>query len=194
VGLSLGDRPGPTIFPGYDATEGTGELLALVKDGADIEDAGAGDEVLALFDSTPFYAESGGQAGDAGETDWPGGRAVVTDVQKEAGDLHAHVLKISEGRLAPGARVRLAVDAETRARRRLNHSAAHLAHAALKHVLGPHVAQKGQLVDGERMRFDFSHGAPLKPDEIDAIETEVNAVIRQNLPAVTEQMAPQAAI
>jgi alanyl-tRNA synthetase len=93
-----------------------------------------------------------------------------------------------------GAGVHLKVDAQRRARTRLNHSAAHLAHAALKHVLGPHVAQKGQLVDGDRMRFDFSHGAPLSPAEIDAIETEVNAVIRQNLPALTEEMAPQAAI
>ncbi len=115
-------------------------------------------------------------------------------MQKEAGDLHAHVVKLTQGRLAPGDGVHLKVDAERRARTRLNHSAAHLAHAALKHVLGPHVAQKGQLVDGERMRFDFSHGAPLTPAEVDAIETEVNAVIRQNLPALTEEMAPQDAI
>ena len=86
------------------------------------------------------------------------------------------------------------MDAERRARTRLNHSAAHLLHAALGHVLGAHVAQKGQLVDGDRMRFDFSHGAPVTPDELDRIETEVNAVIRQNLPADTKEMAPQEAI
>jgi alanyl-tRNA synthetase len=90
--------------------------------------------------------------------------------------------------------VRLAVDAEARTRTRANHSAAHLAHAALHHVLGPHVAQKGQMVDGERMRFDFSHGGPLSPDEIERIEAEVNAVIRQNVPAETQEMAPQEAI
>jgi len=104
------------------------------------------------------------------------------------------VLKITEGKLAPGQRVRLAVDAERRARTRLNHSAAHLAHAALRHVLGPHVSQKGQMVDADRMRFDFSHGGPLSADELDRIEAEVNAVIRQNLPADTREMTPEAAI
>ncbi len=194
VWLALRERLGPTQFLGYEATEATGELIGLVKDGVEVDAAEAGETVEALFDRTPFYAESGGQAGDRGEIDWPGGRAEVVDTTKEAGDLHAHVLKVSAGRLEVGARARLAVDAERRARTRLNHSAAHLAHAALKHVLGPHVAQKGQLVDAERMRFDFSHGAPLTAAEIDAIETEVNAVIRQNLPALTEEMAPQAAI
>ena len=194
VWMALRERLGPSVFIGYDETESAGEVLAIVKAGAEVNAAETGEEVEALFDPTPFYAESGGQAGDRGELDWPGGRAIVTDVRKEAGDLAAHVLKITEGRLEVGAQVRLAVDAERRARTRLNHSAAHLAHAALKHVLGPHVAQKGQLVDGDRMRFDFSHGAPLSPAEIDAIEAEVNAVIRQNLPAVTEEMAPQAAI
>jgi alanyl-tRNA synthetase len=194
VWLRLRDRLGPTVFTGYDAIEGTGELLALVKGGVEVDAAEVGDEVEAIFDRTPFYAESGGQAGDRGEIEWPGGRAIVTDTQKEAGDVHAHALKITEGRLEVGVRARLAVDAERRARTRLNHSAAHLAHAALKHVLGPHVAQKGQLVDGDRMRFDFSHGAPLKPAELEAIETEVNAVIRQNLPSLTQEMGPQEAI
>jgi alanyl-tRNA synthetase len=194
VWLRLRDRLGPTVFTGYDAIEGTGELLGLVKSGALVDAAEAGDEVEAIFDRTPFYAESGGQAGDRGEIEWPGGRAIVTDTLKQAGDVHVHALKVTEGRLEVGAQARLAVDAERRARTRLNHSAAHLAHAALKHVLGPHVAQKGQLVDGDRMRFDFSHGAPLKPAELEAIETEVNAVIRQNLPALTQEMAPQEAI
>jgi alanyl-tRNA synthetase len=147
-----------------------------------------------LFDRTPFYAESGGQAGDRGEAEWPGGAAKVADVQKQAGDLHAHAFEIAHGALKLGDRVLLKVDSERRARTRLNHSAAHLVHAALGHVLGPHVAQKGQLVDGDRMRFDFSHGGPLTAAEIDAIEAEVNAVIRQNLPADTREMSPQAAI
>jgi len=194
VWFALRDRLGPTVFTGYDSVEGTAETLAVVAGGAEADGAGAGETVSALFDRTPFYAESGGQAGDRGEVEWNGGRAEVLDVQKEAGDLFAHVLKITEGQLEAGTRVRLAVDADRRARTRLNHSAAHLAHAALKHVLGPHVAQKGQLVDGERMRFDFSHGAPLTADELDRIETEVNAVIRQNVPADTREMAPQAAI
>jgi alanyl-tRNA synthetase len=194
VWLALRDRLGPTVFTGYDETQSTAELLAMVKDGSEVDAAGAGEEVEALFDITPFYAESGGQAGDAGEVSWQGGRAEVVDTQKHAGELHAHRLKILEGRLNLGDRALLVVDAERRARTRLNHSAAHLVHAALKHVLGPHVAQKGQLVDGDRMRFDFSHGAPITPQELDAIEAEVNAVIRQNLPALTQEMAPQEAI
>jgi len=192
--FAIRDRLGPTAFLGYDEIEATAELLVLVKDGAEIAEASKGDKVQALFDRTPFYAESGGQAGDQGEIEWEGGRGRVTDVQKQAGDLNVHDLEIIEGVLAPGARVRLAVDAERRASTRANHSATHLLHAALRNVLGPHVAQKGQMVDGERIRFDFSHGQPLTATELDRIEAEVNAVVRQNLPAATELMAPQQAI
>ena len=197
--FAIRDRLGPTDFLGYDAAEATAELLVLAADGREVERAGAGERVQALFDRTPFYAESGGQAGDQGEAEWPMpdgtvGKGRVRDVQKQAGDLHVHDLEILEGELAPGARVRLAVDAERRAATRSNHSATHLLHAALRNVLGPHVTQKGQMVDGERIRFDFSHGQPLTPDEIDRIEAEVNAVVRQNLPAETKLMAPQEAI
>jgi alanyl-tRNA synthetase len=192
--LSLRDRLGPTVFTGYDSVEGAGEVQAIVRDGEIVDGADAGQTVQVLFDRTPFYAESGGQAGDKGEVDWPGGHAEVLDTQKLAGDLHVHTLKIDVGHLSSGQSARLVVDAERRLRTRSNHSAAHLVHAALGHVLGPHVAQKGQLVDGDRMRFDFSHSGPLTPDEIDRIETEVNAVIRQNLPARTEEMAPDKAI
>jgi alanyl-tRNA synthetase len=197
--FGLRDRLGPTVFVGYDTTEATGELLALVEDGAEADAATAGASVQALFDRTPFYAESGGQAGDQGEVEWANadgtpGRARVTDVQKQAGDLHVHHLTVAEGVLQVGARVRLAVDPERRAATRANHSATHLLHAALRNVLGRHVTQKGQMVDGERIRFDFSHGQPLTADEIDRIEAEVNAVVRQNLAADTRLMAPQAAI
>ncbi|MDR3511467.1 MAG: alanine--tRNA ligase [Caulobacteraceae bacterium] len=192
--FALRDRLGPTVFVGYDQVEAIGEALALVKDGQEVARAGIGETLEVLFDQTPFYAESGGQAGDLGEIEWSGGRARVLDTQKQAGDLFAHKVEIIEGALVPGQRARLAVDAERRLRTRANHSAAHLVHAALRHVLGPHVAQKGQLVDGERMRFDFSHSGPLTAEELDRIETEVNAVIRQNLPARTEEMAPEAAI
>ena len=167
VWLELRGRLGPTRFLGYETDEASGRLVALVRDGGEIAAAAAGESVLALFDATPFYAESGGQAGDRGVIDWPDGAAEVVDVHKE-GDLHVHVLKVTRGRLEIGVQARLQVDPERRARTRLNHSAAHLVHAALRHVLGPHVAQKGQLVDADRMRFDFSHGGPLRPDEIDA--------------------------
>jgi len=192
--FAIRDRLGPTAFMGYEAGETVGELLVLAADGQEVERAQAGRTVQALFDRTSFYAESGGQAGDRGEAEWPGGRGRVRDVQKQAGDLHVHELEILEGELAVGARVRLAVDPERRLSTRANHSATHLLHAALRNVLGPHVTQKGQMVDGERIRFDFSHGAPLTAEEIDRIEAEVNAVVRQNLPAETKLMAPQEAI
>ncbi|MDP3385382.1 MAG: DHHA1 domain-containing protein, partial [Phenylobacterium sp.] len=168
--------------------------LVLMGDGAEVPKAGAGQTVQALFDRTPFYGESGGQAGDTGEVEWDGGHGRVIDTQKQAGDLHVHVIEIESGDLTPGARVRLALDADRRTTTRANHSATHLLHAALRNVLGPHVSQKGQMVDGERIRFDFSHGQPLTLEEIDRIEAEVNAVIRQNLPAETKNMAPEAAI
>ncbi|HEV7158553.1 MAG TPA: alanine--tRNA ligase [Caulobacteraceae bacterium] len=193
VWLALADRLRPTIFDGYEGTEGEGSVLAMVAEGAEVESASAGDTIAVITDRTPFYAESGGQAGDRGRASWPGGKGRIADAQKH-GELHAHLLEVTSGTLKIGDKLALSVDAERRARTRLNHSAAHLVHAALRHVLGPHVAQKGQLVDGERMRFDFSHGGPLSPAEIDAIEAEVNAVIRQNLPADTRQMSPEAAI
>ncbi len=192
--LAVRDRLGPTAFAGYDGTLHNGELLAIARDGAQVESARAGETVELLFDATPFYAESGGQAGDTGLIEWDGGAAQVLDTRKEAGDLHVHVVEITGGDIALGQRATLSVDAARRLNTRSNHSAAHLVHAALAHVLGPHVAQKGQLVDGERMRFDFSHSGPLTPDEIDRIEAEVNAVIRQNLPAHTEEMAPEEAM
>ncbi|MDP3176037.1 MAG: alanine--tRNA ligase [Phenylobacterium sp.] len=192
--FALRDRLGPSDFIGYEASEATAEVLSLVADGVEVDQASAGQTVEALFDRTPFYAESGGQAGDAGEVEWTGGAARVLDTQKQAGDLFAHKLEVVSGVLKPGERVRLAVAADARAATRANHSATHLLHAALRNVLGPHVSQKGQMVDGERIRFDFSHGQPLTADEIDRIEAEVNAVIRQNLPADLQVMAPQAAI
>jgi alanyl-tRNA synthetase len=197
--FAIRDRLGPTQFVGYEDIEITGELLALVEGGREIDGAVTGSTVQAVFDRTPFYAESGGQAGDQGEVEWPMedgklGRARVTDVQKQAGDLFVHDLEILEGALKPGDRVRLAVDAARRGQTRANHSATHLLHAALRNVLGPHVTQKGQMVDGERIRFDFSHGAPVTPEEIDRIEAEVNAVVRQNLPAETQLMAPKEAM
>ena len=192
--LAVRDRLGPSDFTGHDDILGNSELLALARDGEQVESAQAGETVEALFDRTPFYAESGGQAGDTGLIEWDGGAAQVRDTRKEAGDLHVHVLQITGGTLKLGQRATLSVDAAKRLSTRSNHSAAHLVHAALAHVLGPHVAQKGQLVDGERMRFDFSHSGPLSPDELDRVEAEVNAVIRQNLPARTEIMGADEAI
>ncbi|MDP3590854.1 alanine--tRNA ligase-related protein, partial [Phenylobacterium sp.] len=192
--FAIRERLGATEFLGYDLTEATGKLLTLVAGGAEVTEAREGETVLAVFDRTPFYAESGGQAGDVGEVEWTGGKAKVLDTQKQAGDLFVHELEILSGVLTPGTEARLAVDADLRTTTRANHSATHLMHTALRNVLGPHVSQKGQMVDGERIRFDFSHGGPLTAEEIDRIETEVNAVVRQNLPANTQEMAPEKAI
>ena len=192
--LALKDRLGPTVFTGYDAVDGSGEVLAILKDGTAADSVETGETAEVLFDQTPFYGEGGGQAGDRGEIEWSGGSARVLDVQKPTGDLHAHTIEVTAGTLAIGTRAQLRAAPDARLTTRANHSAAHLVHAALKNVLGPHVAQKGQLVDAERMRFDFSHNAPLTEDELARIETEVNAVIRQNLPAETKLMGPQDAI
>ena len=197
--LALRDRLGPTVFTGYDAVEGSGEVLAIVESGESVDELGAGETAEVLFDQTPFYGEGGGQAGDRGEIEWTDatgqqGAGVVLDVQKHAGDLFAHRIEIGSGALAIGARVQLRVAADARLTTRANHSAAHLLHKALANVLGGHVAQKGQMVDAERLRFDFSHNAPVTEDELARMEDEVNAVIRQNLPAETKMMAPQEAI
>ncbi|HTI66179.1 MAG TPA: alanine--tRNA ligase [Caulobacteraceae bacterium] len=192
--FTLRDRLGPTAFVGYDQSEVIGEVLALVREAVEIDEARQGQTVEVLVDRTPFYAESGGQASDHGRVEWKGGAGDLVAVTKQAGDLHVHTVTVTSGKLALGDSVHLTIDAEARTRTRANHSAAHLVHAALKNVLGTHVAQKGQLVDSERMRFDYSHGAPLTANELDRVEAEVNAVIRQNLPASTVDMTPQAAI
>ena len=188
------ERLGVSTFVGFEATEADGTLTALVVDGVEVAQAGAGQTVFAIFDQSPFYAESGGQAGDTGLASWPGGKGKVLDTQKQAGDLIVHELEILEGTLSVGALALLSVDPARRLTTRSNHSAAHLLHAGLRNVLGPHVSQKGQMVDGERMRFDFSHGGPVTPAEIEAIEAEINAVVRQNLAADTQEMAPDKAI
>jgi alanyl-tRNA synthetase len=187
------ERTGPTNFVGYDTTETTGVVKAILVDGVEVESVKAGLTAEVLLDRTSFYAESGGQAGDTGVLEANGAESAVLDTQKQAGELYVHKVELA-GDLKVGDSVVASVDAAKRTTTRANHSAAHLVHAALHHVLGPHVAQKGQMVDGDRMRFDFSHGGPLTADEIDRIEAEVNEVIRQNVPAETKEMAPQEAI
>ena len=194
--ISARTRLGPTAFEGYEQSETTAKTLLILREGVEVAEGEFGDTVQVVFDRTPFYGESGGQASDSrGEVEWEnGGRATLINVSREASDLFVHTLIIDEGTLASGMKVRLEVDGEQRLRTRANHSAAHLVHKALSNVLGPHVAQKGQLVDAERMRFDFSHGGPLTSEELDRIEAEVNAVIRQNVPAETRLMSPDKAI
>ena len=184
---------GDTEFTGYDATAGSGKLLAIVQNGALAESGAAGPAEL-VFDRTPFYAESGGQAGDHGEAGFKNGASFqVSDVQKRAGGLHVHIGELS-GEVSIGEEADLHARPDRRRRIMANHSATHLLHAALRSVLGEHVTQKGSLVEEDRLRFDFSHGAPVSAAEIEAIEDQVNAVIRQNGPVGTKSMAPDKAI
>jgi len=192
--FAIKEAVGVSEFVGYEHLEAQAHVRALVLDGEQVGEALAGDTVEVVFEKTPFYPEGGGQAGDTGTVELLHGHGIIRDTYRQAGDLIVHRLDITEGALKPGDKVELKVDAGKRRTTRSNHSAAHLLHAALKHVLGPHVAQKGQLVDADRMRFDFSHGAPLTDAEIACIEAEVNAVILQNQAASTRLMSPEKAI
>ncbi len=192
--FTIKDSVGASEFVGYEHLEAQAHVQALVLDGEQVKEALAGDTVEVVFEKTPFYPEGGGQAGDTGTVELLHGQGVIRDTYRQAGELIVHQLEITEGTLKIGDKVELKVDGHKRQTTRSNHSAAHLLHAALKHVLGPHVAQKGQLVDADRMRFDFSHGAPLTDAEIARIEAEVNAVILQNQAASTKLMSPEKAI
>ncbi|MCG2634899.1 MAG: alanine--tRNA ligase [Gammaproteobacteria bacterium] len=184
-----------TCFTGYEALTGEGRILALLNsDGVKVDGLVAQAEGSVVLDRTPFYAESGGQVGDVGLLQSDGGRFRVRATRKLSGGLFAHEGLLESGTLQPGGRVEAAVDEAIRHATALNHSATHLLHAALREVLGEHVSQKGSLVDDKRLRFDFSHGQPVTPDELRRIELLVNAWIRRNQPVETRLMAPEAAI
>jgi alanyl-tRNA synthetase len=193
--FDIAEREGASEFTGYTATDGEGRIVALVKDGAEVPSAAAGDEVVLLANQTPFYGESGGQAGDAGTITGPGNlRIAVGDTSKPLGRLHAMHGTVKAGTVKVGDVVNLAVDAGRRDAIRANHSATHLVHAALRGRLGDHVTQKGSMVSAERLRFDFSHPKALTHEDIAAIEAEVNAEIRANEEVLTRLMSPDDAI
>lgn len=179
-------------FKGYDHLELNGKVTALFVDGKAVEVINAGQEAVVVLDQTPFYAESGGQVGDKGELKGAGFTFAVDDTQKY-GQAIGHIGKLSAGALKVGDAVQADVDEARRARIRLNHSATHLMHAALRQVLGTHVAQKGSLVSDKVLRFDFSHNEAMKPSEIRQVEDLVNAQIRRNLPIETNIMDLDAA-
>jgi alanyl-tRNA synthetase len=188
------DEVGRTEFLGYDTEVAEGVILAMFKDGGRVMAANAGEAVEILTNQTPFYGESGGQAGDSGHIASAKAKGQITDTQKKLGALHVHSVRITEGSFAPGDAVDLKVDAERRRATRANHSATHLLHAALKRVLGGHVSQKGSLVNAERLRFDFSHPKPVSAEELEKIEAQVNAVIRQNSDTSTRLLPTDQAI
>ncbi|HBE4341593.1 TPA: alanine--tRNA ligase [Escherichia coli] len=179
-------------FKGYDHLELNGKVTALFVDGKAVDAINAGQEAVVVLDQTPFYAESGGQVGDKGELKGANFSFAVEDTQKY-GQAIGHIGKLATGSLKVGDAVQADVDEARRARIRLNHSATHLMHAALRQVLGTHVSQKGSLVNDKVLRFDFSHNEAMKSEEIRAVEDLVNAQIRRNLPIETNIMDLEAA-
>jgi len=178
-----------TEFTGYEATTGESRVRALLVEGAPVDVASEGARVEVVVDETPFYAESGGQVGDRGAIESGGARVEIADTQRPSGALVVHIGHVARGALRVGDAVRLAVDAEARAATVRNHSGTHLLHAALRHVLGPQAMQKGSLVSPDRLRFDFTHDAPLGDEQIERIEDLVNAWIEANDSGRTRQMA-----
>jgi len=183
---------GSTVFNGYDSLEDRSEVVALLRDGEEVDQLSAGEAGVVVLKNTSFYAESGGQVGDQGRLCWDRGLFQVSDCTKEGGH-HLHHGRVAEGVLKVGDRVVTEVDQARRQATALNHSATHLLHAALRRVLGEHVQQKGSLVDAERLRFDFAHFEALTPEQIEAVELLVNEQIRANTPVETELTSLEAA-
>ncbi|MEJ2631152.1 MAG: alanine--tRNA ligase [Acidihalobacter sp.] len=177
-----------TRFVGYEHLEDEGIVVALLKDGAQVEALEAGDEGVVVLDSTPFYAESGGQVGDTGELQAEGMSFAVSDTRK-FGEAHGHLGRLEQGALRIGDRVEARVDGARRQAIVLNHSATHLLHEALRRVLGDHVEQKGSLVAPQRLRFDFAHYQAVTPEQLREVEHIVNAQIRENLDADASVMS-----
>ncbi|AIU71789.1 alanyl-tRNA synthetase [Hafnia alvei FB1] len=178
---------GASKFSGYDHNQQRSSVTALFRDGQAVDVLNAGEEGVVILNETPFYAESGGQVGDKGELTAQGVSFVVTDTQKY-GQAIGHQGKVAQGSLKVGDSVEATIDEARRSRIRLNHSATHLLHAALRQVLGDHVSQKGSLVSDRNLRFDFSHFEAMKPEQIRQVEDIVNAQVRRNLPIETNIM------
>jgi alanyl-tRNA synthetase len=179
----------PTTFHGYDGlAREDAKVTALYVDGAPVQQVKAGDDAVIVLDHTPFYAESGGQVGDTGELRNATSRAIVEDTTKVQADVFGHEVHVAEGTIAVGDSLNARVDADKRARTMRNHSVTHLMHKALREVLGPHVQQKGSLVDAAHTRFDFAHNAPMTDEQIRKVEAIVNAEILANSPTQARVM------
>jgi alanyl-tRNA synthetase len=190
IWFDLAEKQGVTEFLGYDTEAAEGAVLALVQGGQAVGHAGQGAQVQIMVNQTPFYAESGGQVGDAGVIRTDTGEARVTDTKKSAG-VFIHVAEVTMGEISVGQGARLVVDPARRGAIRANHSATHLLHEALRRALGDHVAQRGSLNASDRLRFDFSHGTALSRTELRAVQAEVNAFVRQNTAVTTRIMTPE---
>lgn len=179
------DDIGGTEFTGYERLEDTGKVLALIRQSERVPYLDEGESGYVVLDRTPCYPEGGGQVGDQGSLAWPGGEARVQDTRRLPGGKIVHQVAVTAGKLAAGQEVKLMVDRERRLATARNHTATHLLHRALKNVLGEHANQAGSLVTPERLRFDFTHFAPLTEEELKAIEKEVNARVLAGLPVTT---------
>ncbi|OZA82637.1 MAG: alanine--tRNA ligase, partial [Azorhizobium sp. 39-67-5] len=194
VWFAVKEREGATEFLGYDTESAEGVVRALVRDGVEVDVLRAGEQGLLVLNQTPFYGESGGQAGDTGLVAAETVRATVLNTQKKLGDLFVHEVQVAEGELTRGTALTLEVDHARRAAIRANHSATHLLHEALRRVLGDHVAQKGSSVAPERLRFDFSHPKPMSENELAEVEEIVNSYVLRNEPVETRLMAVDDAV
>jgi alanyl-tRNA synthetase len=189
VWFGLREQVGATEFLGYETESAEGVVAALVHDGKQVAELRTGESGVVVMNQTPFYGESGGQVGDTGEMRRDRVRLTVSDTQKKAGDLFAHVVKVDEGAVKVGDPLLLVVDHARRSAIRQNHSATHLLHEALRQVLGDHVAQKGSLVAPDRLRFDFSHPKPMTAAELEQVEDIANDIVLQNVSVTTRLMA-----
>ena len=187
--FDIAEQHGSTDFLGYDTEIAEAQILNLVRDGKNLAHVEAGESALVVLNQSPFYAESGGQVGDQGVLSCETGSARITDTKKVAG-VFLHYAEITSGHLQPGIGCSVAVDHQRRSAIRANHSATHLLHEALRGHLGAHVAQRGSLNAADRLRFDFSHAKALTGEELQLVETEVNAFIRQNSVVTTRIMTP----
>ena len=193
--FDLKEETGATEFLGYTTEAAEGKIIALVKDGERVESITAGDEAVVIANQTSFYGESGGQVGDTGGLfTGSGAEFTVADTQKKLGDLIVHIGTLTKGKLAVGEIADFRVDGHLRTSTRANHSATHLAHEALRRVLGDHVSQKGSQVGPDRLRFDFSHPKAMTSEQIAEVEKIVNEEIQRNNEVVTRVMTPDDAI
>ena len=192
---NLRDKIEPTEFLGYKSMEAEALVLAIVKDDKQVEELTNGSKGIVVTNQTPFYAESGGQAGDVGCIFWKNGKAKVTDTQKVIdGTIFQHFIEIEEGTLTAGSTIEMGVCTHVRELTEKNHSVTHLLHSALHEVLGENVFQKGSQVTHEKTRFDFSHNKAMTVEEIQAVEDKVNAMIWKNVPVTTKIMDKEKAI
>jgi alanyl-tRNA synthetase len=194
IWFGIKDKLGPTEFLGYETNQAEGQILSLLKKNKEVQSLKSGDEGMLITNQTPFYGESGGQVGDAGDIVSGEFKFEVTNVQKKLGDLFVHYGKVLSGTIKVKDSVEMKIDVERRDNIRAYHSATHLLHESLRRVLGAHVIQKGSLVEADRLRFDFSHIKPISHEEINKIETFVNSMVDKKSNVKTRIMTPKEAV